>query len=939
MLSDEERQALYLGLDIPLEGRRLVERARANAPVRKVQSSGRNVVTHYASRKMNRLVSLESRHVEFPAAILYEHDHSVLEYYPQAVELDLWLESDDSTEKYRLQHTVDFLAITEDRIYLDEWRKDDRLKRIMEKQPGRYRFDGTRWSFPALEAELAKKGITYRLRAASELPGYRADNLRFLSDYLRVKTPQVGEQPLATMMRLLNETPVWNLIDLIGAGLADHDSFTSDDIYMAIAGGYVHFDFEGDLLGDTDRAMVYRDEAAIAFHRSVGRSPADLIERLDATLEIGAKVHYEGNSFEVALMGKDHVVLTGEGKTTELSLDLVLKLHSENRLAIINTHPASPSRPNPVNYPGPQQMEKIVQRLDWLETAKIAPKAVPVSIRTLQRLRRRMRLADDSILDRHLALADGYSRCGNRNRKVPLEVLALVHHVIDHHYNKQNGPNKAAAYLILKSALAGIQSPGLDEGTLAMASALPSGTRPPSKKTFLLEIAKRESALDREGSRSAYQKAPITDYLERDVPIHGYRPFEQVHIDHTPLEILARTPEERESIGGVWLTLAIDAATRKVLGFYLSFEAPSYKSTMMVLRDLVRRHRRMPSLLVLDNGADFTSHQLRRLCRICKCSIMHRPKGRARHGTVLERLFGTLHTQLIHRLDGNTQAYKRHRIMTPAVNPSRFVSWTLIALHGLIEHFFEKVYGTENHPALGEAPNGYFERRMVETGARLMNLLEFNRSFLVETCPEPEGGPTRVVDNLRGVKVNHHWYWDDALNAHDLSGKEVQVRIDPWDPRVVYVLIGNFWAECRSKLHSLMKNHTEIELRYAVDQLRKHHGVNKKDTTPERLAEWMRAYDVASFDPRLAKQQSEMKVLYRPLGMAEIHDPQKPHSRAVPALGSGDSAPQFDLPHSNHDGTGRHHTGGLAKALGPTLPPVDPNPPIVQIAEESYDLL
>ncbi|MBI3130473.1 MAG: DDE-type integrase/transposase/recombinase [Acidobacteria bacterium] len=938
MLSDQERQSLYQELSIPHQGCQLVERARVNAPVRKVKSSGRNVVTHYASRKMNRLVSLESRHVEFPAAILYEHDNSILEFYPQPVALDLWLDSDESTDKYRLQHTVDFLAITKDRIFLDEWRQDERLKRIMKEQPGRYRFDGTHWSYPALEAELAKKGITYRLRAASELPGHRAENLRFLSDYLNVQTPQVGELPLAALTRLLAETPVWDLIDLINAGVADHGSFTSDDIYKAIAEGHLYFDFEGDLLGDTDRAVVYRDKAAFAFHQSLGGSPTELVERLDATLEIGAKVHYEGNSFEVALMGKDHVVLMGGGKTTELSLDVVLKLHDEGRLTILNAHPTSPSRPHPVEYPGPQQMEKIVQRLDWLETAKIAPDAVPISIRTLQRMRRRMRLADDSILDRHLALADGYARCGNRNRKLPEEILALVHHVIDRLYNKQNGPNKAAAYHLLKSAMVGIQSPGLDEGTLALASAIPSGTRPPSKKTFLREIAKRESVLAREGSRSAYQKAPIVDYLEREVPIHGYRPFEQVHIDHTPLEILARSPEERDSIGGVWLTLAIDAATRKVLGFYLAFEAPSYKSTMMVLRDLVLRHHRMPDLLVLDNGADFTSHQLRRLCRVCGCSIRHRPKGRARHGSVLERFFGTLHTQMIHRLDGNTQAYKRHRLMTPAVNPNRFVSWTLVALHGLMEHFFEKLYGTENHPALGESPNEHFERRMVETGARLMKRMEYNRSFLVETCPEADGGPTRVVDNLRGVKVNHHWYWDDALSARDLSGKEVQVRVDPWDPRVVYVLIGQFWVECRSKLHALMKNYTEIELRYAVEQLRKRHGVKKKDMTPERLAEWMRAYDVASFDPRLAKQQSEMKYLYRSLGLTEINDPLNPHPKAVPALGY-ESTAQSDMLHSKPEEAGRHNAGGLAKPFAPTLPPGKRIQPVDQIVEESYDLL
>jgi putative transposase len=66
----------------------------------------------------------------------------------------------------------------------------------------------------------------------------------------------------------------------------------------------------------------------------------------------------------------------------------------------------------------------------------------------------------------------------------------------------------------------------------------------------------------REGKRSAYQAAPVVWYLNAQDPIHGVRPFEYVHIDHTPLDIFLIAGETRELLGRPWLSLAIDAESR-----------------------------------------------------------------------------------------------------------------------------------------------------------------------------------------------------------------------------------------------------------------------------------------------------------------------------------------------------------------------------------------
>ena len=85
----------------------------------------------------------------------------------------------------------------------------------------------------------------------------------------------------------------------------------------------------------------------------------------------------------------------------------------------------------------------------------------------------------------------------------------------------------------------------------------------------------------------------------------------------------------RLPIGRPWLTLAVDVATRVVVGFYVSMEAPSSTSVALCLSQavltkdawLVQRGLEcswpvwgLPAAVHTDNGADFTAAALRRGC-------------------------------------------------------------------------------------------------------------------------------------------------------------------------------------------------------------------------------------------------------------------------------------------------------------------------------------
>src|SRR5690606_21644071 len=115
---------LLTEIGLPEGGRRLVKQARIEAPGRQVRSTGRNVITVLASRKMCREIETESRKVEYAAAVDHEANPAVLEYYAQPCLLKLELIDDETGEVKLVDHTPDFLVVTKEEVILEEWKTE-----------------------------------------------------------------------------------------------------------------------------------------------------------------------------------------------------------------------------------------------------------------------------------------------------------------------------------------------------------------------------------------------------------------------------------------------------------------------------------------------------------------------------------------------------------------------------------------------------------------------------------------------------------------------------------------------------------------------------------------------------------------------------------------------------------------------------------------------
>lgn len=221
------------------------------------------------------------------------------------------------------------------------------------------------------------------------------------------------------------------------------------------------------------------------------------------------------------------------------------------------------------------------------------------------------------------------------------------------------------------------------------------GIKPPSYPTLIDRIKTVEDAKmmrSRHGKRMAYQMNEFVDVLYVDTPVHGSRPFQYVHIDHTQLDIELVSSRTGKPLGRPWLTIAVDAYSRRVVAIYLTFDPPSYHSVMMTVRHMVRRFGRIPEFVVVDNGRDLMSSAFETFLEVMGVHLRFRPAGQPRHGAVMERLFGRVNTEYIHNLAGNTKATKNERMTTGKHLPVNFAEWTLEAMYHGITYWAAEYY-------------------------------------------------------------------------------------------------------------------------------------------------------------------------------------------------------------------------------------------------------
>lgn len=432
------------------------------------------------------------------------------------------------------------------------------------------------------------------------------------------------------------------------------------------------------------------------------------------------------------------------------------------------------------------------------------PAETDVPVRTFYHWLACYRSAEVSCGSGFVGLLPRFNQRGNYTPKLPEASRRLMEEFIVQDYETLKQKTRYASWIGLKASC--------EKQRISV----------PSYKTFCVATAQRpavDQIRKRKGRRAGYQVGAFYWDLDQKTPRHGDRPFEIAHLDHTELDIELICPEG-QVLGRPWVTLLTDAFSRRTLALYITFDAPSYRSCMMVLRECVRRLGRFPQILVVDGGREFGSTYFETLLARYECTKKTRPPAQARFGSVCERLFGTTNSRFVHNLLGNTQIMRNVRQVTKSVDPKGHAAWPLAALYDRLCEYLYEIYDTIRHPALGQSPREAYQSGLTSTGQRRQRQIVYDQEFLIWTLPTTPKGTAKVSPG-RGVKLNHVFYWSDALRDPAMERQQVAVRYDPFDVGIAYAYVGKRWVQCISEHYCSLRGKSERELMLATTELRK----------------------------------------------------------------------------------------------------------------------
>ena len=389
-----------------------------------------------------------------------------------------------------------------------------------------------------------------------------------------------------------------------------------------------------------------------------------------------------------------------------------------------------------------------------------------------------------------------------------------------------------------------------------------------SYDAFRLFLKKRDSVgatRRRQGWKAAAAAAPA--FGPRDPAVHGQGPMDIVHIDHTELDVLVRVGADPGSVSArLWLTLVMCSWSRCVVGYDVSFDAPAVSGLFTALRDTFERQRRIPNRVVVDRGPEFGSTAFEALCAACSIDKMSRPAGRPKFGAVIERMFGTVNSQLVHALQGNTQLLKDPRRMSRDVDPRRDVVWRLPELDRVVERFLFTDYPGLPHDGLeGMTPRDRFEQGVQNLGPGRPVPESADLRFLL--CP-PYRRDTALVDPRTGVCVDYIRYWHPDMRSA-ARGNRAPVRVDPHDVAHVFAFLNGRWVLCRSEYAQELAGKSRREVRLASRELlaRWRAAAKRRMIRASDLLPMLRELAETEDGLRRAKQEEERREVLERRGL------------------------------------------------------------------------
>ena len=300
--------------------------------------------------------------------------------------------------------------------------------------------------------------------------------------------------------------------------------------------------------------------------------------------------------------------------------------------------------------------------------------------------------------------------------------------------------------------------------------------------------------------------------------VHGglktHQILERVEIDHTPLDLIVIDSTTNLPLGRAWLTLALDKYSRMVVGFYISFNAPSSYAVMQCLKQMILSKEQLlkrfpdiknewpplgiPDLLALDNGMDLHADALKKACLELGIQILYCPAGKPEMKGSVERFFRTINTGLIHKLPGSTFSNIDERGDYPSEDVAAIDIETLVHL---ITKWIVDVYNVTPHRGIGDTPlNKWIE----SAKTRIIELPVYPAQLDVIT-----GVPAKRTVFHYGIELEGlHYNSKQLQEIRKISGENKQVELKFYEDQVAYIDVFDPYAKEYLRVNAVHEEYT-----------------------------------------------------------------------------------------------------------------------------------
>jgi putative transposase len=895
MFSEHDFQSWCQSLKLSEQTQSLISQIRASDPSRHVRSAAGNVSGRYPSRKMKRTIQFESHRNELAAILELEHDPDVIELYDQPPPIQLHYRTAKGKAVSAL-HTPDFFVIGRTSAAWVECKTEEQLLKLASTQPNRFHFDEADkiWRCPPGETHAAQFGLGYIVKSSAGIDWVYQRNVLFLEDFLRAESLEISAEMINYLRSRAAATPGRALSEFLEE--TSRNGLSGDCIYIAIVTDQIYVDLRAAPLAEPERVRVYFDEASARLYRDTGRHISLFLPSVQSNPSASSLLNWDGKLWEIVNRGESSAWLKDEaGSVISLSEQTLSNLLSQGSAQVV-------SAPSPASETDSKSAKELLVRASAADLAEANRRyailtayraggwnqELGVTMRTIQRWEADVRQAEAVYQCGYAGLLPRTKQSGNRTPRLPEETRKLMEEYISKEYENERQPTRFAVWSKL---LRECESRGLSA---------------PSYRAFCQFVGRRpryEQIKKRQGRRAAYQAKEFFYELSDQTPRHGDRPFEIAHIDHTELDIELVCSQTGANLGRPWASFMTDAFSRRLLAAYLSFDQPSYRSCMMIFRECVNRHHRLPQMIVIDGGGEFESVYFETLLARYEIVKKTRPPSQSRFGSVCERLFGVANTRFIYNLAGNTQMAKGNlRLITKEVDPRNLAIWTFGALDARLREWAYEVYEMSDHPALGQSPREAFLIAQAQSGARLNRAVYPNEEFEMLTLPTTARGAARVMAG-RGVKINYIYYWCEAFRDASVEGVEVPVRYDPYDAGRAYAYVRGHWRQCHSEHYLKFQHRTERELMIATEELRRRNRQPGKRLviTAHRLATFLSSVEAEELTLKQRLRDAEARRSREQVNvLAPARAPVLP-ARTAAMEQNGQSAPDHDMSIRTYD--------------------------------------